>query len=96
MFLISFIISIAIIFVTLYNSFIQKKNQVENAFSTVDVILQKRSDLIPRLVTLAQMYMQFEQKILTEISRLRSRASSKDLSDNSIAESVQKTKFREF
>jgi hypothetical protein len=28
--------------------------------------------LIPRLVTLAQMYMQFEQKILIEISRLRS------------------------
>ncbi|PHM09289.1 LemA family protein [Nostoc sp. 'Peltigera malacea cyanobiont' DB3992] len=82
-FFISFIISTAIIFVTLYNSLIQKKNQVENAFSTVDVILQKRSDLIPRLVTLAQMYMQFEQKILTEISKLRSRASSKDLSDNS-------------
>ncbi|MEH1811136.1 MAG: LemA family protein [Nostoc sp.] len=82
-FFISFIISTAIIFVTLYNSLIQKKNQVENAFSTVDVILQKRSDLISRLVTLAQMYMQFEQKILTEISKLRSRASSKDLSDNS-------------
>ncbi|MEH1959765.1 MAG: LemA family protein [Nostoc sp.] len=39
--------------------------------------------MIPRLVTLAQMYMQFEQKILTEISRLRSRATSKNLSDNS-------------
>ncbi|WP_442940653.1 LemA family protein [Nostoc sp.] len=51
---------------------------MKNAFFTVDIILQKRSDLIPRLITLAQMYMQFEQKILTEISRLRSRASSKD------------------
>ncbi|MEH2212361.1 LemA family protein [Nostoc sp.] len=62
---------------------IQKKNQVSNAFSTVDVILQKRNDLIPRLVTLAQMYMQFEQKTLIEINRLRSRATLKNLSDNS-------------
>ncbi|WP_375505734.1 LemA family protein [uncultured Nostoc sp.] len=67
----------------LYNSLIHKKNQVNNAFSTIDVILQKRSDLIPRLVTLAQIYMQFEQKTLIEISRLRSRATSKNLSDNS-------------
>ena len=47
------------------------------------MILQKRNDLIPRLVTLAQMYMQFEQKTLIEISRLRSRATLKNLSDNS-------------
>lgn len=68
---------------TSYNSLIYKKNQVNNAFSSIDVILQKRSDLIPRLVTLAQMYMQFEQKTLTEISRLRSTVTSKNLSENS-------------
>ncbi|MEH2378004.1 MAG: LemA family protein [Nostoc sp.] len=79
----SFIALLLIIFIILYNNLIYKKNQVDNAFSTIDVVLQKRCDLIPRLVTLAQMYMQFEQKILTEISRLRSRATSKNLSDNS-------------
>ncbi|MBD2514191.1 LemA family protein [Nostoc sp. FACHB-973] len=82
-YLIIFIILLFTIYVYLYNSVIYKKNQVDNAFSSVDVILQKRSDLIPRLVTLAQIYMQFEQQILIEISRLRSRASSKNLSDNS-------------
>ncbi|MDZ8035369.1 MULTISPECIES: LemA family protein [unclassified Nostoc] len=82
-FIISLIIFILIIFIILYNSLIQKKNQVDNAFSTVDVILQKRSDLIPRLVTLAQIYMQFEQKTLIEISRLRSTITSKNLSNNS-------------
>ncbi|MEH2203279.1 MAG: LemA family protein [Nostoc sp.] len=74
---------ILIIFAFQYNSLIQKKNQVSNAFSTIDVILHKRNDLIPRLVTLAQIYMQFEQKTLIEISRLRSRATLKNLSDNS-------------
>ncbi|MDZ8069745.1 MAG: LemA family protein [Nostoc sp. DedQUE08] len=82
-FIISFLILVLSIFIILYNSLIKKKNQVHNAFSTIDVILQKRSDLIPRLVTLAQIYMQFEQKTLIEISRLRSRATSKNLSDNS-------------
>ncbi|MDZ7964487.1 MAG: LemA family protein [Nostoc sp. DedSLP03] len=78
-----FIILSLIIFIALYNSLIYKKNQVDNAFSGVDVILQKRSDLIPRLVTLAQIYMQFEQKTLIEISRLRSTITSKNLSNNS-------------
>ncbi|MGV0106762.1 LemA family protein [Nostoc sp. DSM 114160] len=81
-FLISFIILVIVCIVS-YNSLIQKKNQVNNAFSTINVILQKRSDLIPRLVTLAQIYMQFEQKTLIEISRLRSTVTSKNLSDNS-------------
>ncbi|MEH2166198.1 MAG: LemA family protein [Nostoc sp.] len=78
-----FIVLSLIILIALYNSLIYKKNQVDNAFSSVDVILQKRSDLIPRLVTLAQIYMQFEQKTLIEISRLRSTITSKNLSNNS-------------
>ncbi len=82
-FIIIFTFILLMSFGFLYNSLIHKKNQVNNAFSTIDVILQKRSDLIPRLVTLAQIYMQFEQKTLIEISRLRSRATSKNLSDNS-------------
>ncbi|MEH1906154.1 LemA family protein [Nostoc sp.] len=82
-YIISFIALLLIILIVLYNNLSYKKNQVDNAFSSIDVVLQKRCALIPRLVTLAQMYMQFEQKILTEISRLRSRATSKNLSDNS-------------
>lgn len=82
-FIISLIFLFLIVFLAYYNSLIYKKNQVSNAFSSVDVILQKRSDLIPRLVTLAQRYMQFEQKTLIEISRLRSTITSTNLSENS-------------
>lgn len=49
-FIISFISLCLIGYIASYNSLIYKKNQVDNAFSSVDVILQKRSDLIPRLV----------------------------------------------
>ncbi|MDX2098137.1 MAG: LemA family protein [Leptolyngbyaceae cyanobacterium bins.59] len=77
----SFLLALAIIggilfaiWMTLYNSLIDKKNQVEKAFSSIDVLLKKRSDLIPNLVATVQKYMQFEQETLTEIARLRSKA----------------------
>ncbi|GAB1544746.1 LemA family protein [Scytonema sp. NUACC21] len=67
---------IPIIVILLYNSLVAKKNQVEKAFGTIDVLLKKRSDLIPNLVAVAQNYMQYEKETLTEIARLRSRAMS--------------------
>lgn len=82
LFIITIVILIFVVFIFFYNSLIYKNNQVNNAFSTVDVILQKRSDLIPNLVALARMYMQFEQTTLVEISRLRNRANSKRITDN--------------
>lgn len=58
----------------LYNSLVGKKNQVENAFASIDVLLKKRCDLIPNLVATVQEYAQFEQNTLVNISKLRSRA----------------------
>jgi len=62
--------------IALYNSLVGKKNQVDNAFATIDVMLKKRCDLIPNLVAVAQQYMKSEQKTLTKIAGLRSRALS--------------------
>ncbi|BAZ17729.1 putative lemA protein [Calothrix sp. NIES-4071] len=72
----SIIIGIVIAGIILYNSLIYKKNQVDNAFSSIDVLLQKRWDLIPNLVAVAQQYMKFEQQTLTEIARLRTQLMS--------------------
>ncbi|MBD2299156.1 LemA family protein [Nostoc sp. FACHB-87] len=72
----------AFIFANLYNKLIKSKNQVDYAFSTIDVLLQKRWDLIPNLVAIAEKYMQFEQKTLTEIVRLRTKLISERVSDN--------------
>lgn len=70
-----------IVFVGLYNSLIGKKNQVLNAFSSIDTMLKKRFDLIPNLVESVKNYMQHEKGTLTEITQLRSRAMSGPLSD---------------
>ena len=66
--------------VQIYNSLIGKKNQVSKSFSSVDVLLKKRWDLIPNLVAVVKNHMQFEQQTLAEVTRLRSRAMSDDIS----------------
>ena len=73
---------VAVIFVGMYNSLIRKKNQVKNIFATVDAILKKRYDLIPNLVATAQKYMEHEQHVLTEVTKLRAKALSGDTSDD--------------
>lgn len=57
-----------------YVSLIQKRNKVAEAFSSIDVQLKKRYDLIPNILTIAQKYMEHERGILEEITRLRSQA----------------------
>ena len=75
-----FLVGVALIGVLLYNSLISKKNQVDNAFASVDVLLKKRTDLIPNLVSTVQNYMQYEKNTLVELTRLRSRAMSGQVS----------------
>ncbi|HAE13422.1 MAG: LemA family protein [Chitinophagales bacterium] len=72
MFLLIPLILIFLYGVFLYNSLIQKNNQVENAFGQVDVILKKRFDLIPNLVETVRQYMTFEKDTLSRITELRS------------------------
>ena len=66
--------------VQIYNSLVMKKNQVSKSFSSVDVLLKKRWDLIPNLVAVVKNHMQFEQQTLAEVTRLRSRAMADDIS----------------
>ncbi|MGL5875230.1 MAG: LemA family protein [Xenococcaceae cyanobacterium] len=70
------------IFLTIgiYNTIIVRKNQVDRAFSSIDVLLKKRCDLIPNLIAVVKKYMDYEQKTLTEVVRLRSRVVSGDAS----------------
>ncbi len=65
--------------IQIYNGLIAKKNQVKKSFSSVDVLLKKRWDLIPNLVAVVKNHMEFEQQTLAEITRLRARAMSGDI-----------------
>ena len=72
-----------IIVIALYNLYagvIQKKNKVEEAFSSIDVQLKKRYDLIPNILTIAQKFMDHEKGLFEEVTKLRTQALS--LSNN--------------
>ncbi len=72
---------IILILVLMYNSLINKKNQVENIFASVDTQLKKRYDLIPNLIASVQQYMQHERSILEKVTKLRTQAMQTNISD---------------
>lgn len=69
-----------LVVVGMYNSLIGKKNDVENAFASIDTILKKRYDLIPNLVATVKQYMEHERGLLESITALRARAVSGNIS----------------
>jgi len=58
----------------MYNSLVQRRNRVDQAYSTIDVQLVQRYDLIPKLVETVRQYMTHERTLLEDIVRLRSEA----------------------
>lgn len=60
-----------VIFYGWYVVLISRRNSVTEALSGVDVQLQKRSNLIPNVLTIAQKYMDYERQLLDEITQLR-------------------------
>ena len=57
--------------IVLNNSVANCRNAMESAFSSIDVMLKKRTDLIPNLVASVKQYMQHEAGLLTKITELR-------------------------
>lgn len=64
----------------IFNSLIRRKNDADNAFASIDVMLRKRYDLIPKIVEAVKAYMNYERDLLTEITGLRVKALSQGLS----------------
>ena len=71
--LIVIIVIILIAVAATYNSLIGRRNQVQNAESSIDVMLKKRYDLIPNLVQTVKQYMEHERELLENITALRSK-----------------------
>ena len=66
----------------MYNNLVGKKNQVTNVFASIDALLKKRYDLIPNLVATVKTYMQHEKGLLTDITEMRAKAVSGQLTDD--------------
>lgn len=62
--------------IVIYNSLITLRNRFKNAFSQIDVQLQRRYDLIPNLVETTKAYMKHERETLDAVISARNQASS--------------------
>ena len=54
-----------------FNSLSKRRNQIENAISSLDALFIQRSDLIPNLIATTKEYMAYEQDTLRQITELR-------------------------
>ena len=81
---ITIIILIIIYALVSYNSFIKLGNKVKEAFSTMDVYLKKRWDLIPNIVEVVKGYAKHEENTLKEVVELRNNAYDNMQSDAKI------------
>ncbi len=59
-----------------YNGFVKLRNSIEEAFSTMDVYLKKRYDLIPNLVETVKGYATHERETLDKVISARNMAAS--------------------
>jgi LemA protein len=57
-----------------YNGLIRRRNQIENAWSQIDVQLKRRLDLIPNLVETVKGYAAHERETLDAVIRARNAA----------------------
>lgn len=68
---IAIIAVLAIYLIVQYNAFVKANNIVKEAFSTMDVYLKKRWDLIPNLVEVVKGYAKHEKETFNQITSLR-------------------------
>ena len=61
-----------------YNGLVTQRNRVQNAWSTIDVQLKRRYDLIPNLLETVKGYAEHEREVLTAVTRARANAMSAD------------------
>src|SRR5574344_2635371 len=67
---------VVIYFILAYNYLIKLKNYVKEAFSTMDIYLKKRWDLVPNLVDVVNAYALHEKNVLNNITELRAKSYS--------------------
>ena len=60
--------------VATYNTLVQNRNRIANAFGQIDVQLKRRYDLVPNLVETARAYLAHEAGVLEAVTRARGAA----------------------
>lgn len=72
---------VAAVIVWMYNSLIRVKNQVDEAWSDIDVQLKRRHDLIPNLIATVKGYAAHEKNLFEKVTEARTRAMTAGTAD---------------
>jgi LemA protein len=62
--------------IRLHNGLVTRRNAVDNAFSTIDVQMKLRCDLVPRVVDSVRGYMDYERGVLEQLTTVRASGAS--------------------
>jgi LemA protein len=65
------VVGIFIYLITIYNSLVRLKNDIDKAWANIDVLLKQRHDELPKLIETCKGYMQYEQKTFQLITEAR-------------------------
>lgn len=74
-----------------HNAFVTLNSQTEEAFSTIDVYLKKRYDLIPNIVETVKGYAKHESETFIKVTEARSKAVSASTPEEKAAADAQMT-----
>lgn len=70
--ILAIVVVIALFVIGIYNNLVRARQKVKNAWSQIEVQLQRRFDLIPNLVETVKGYMAHETETLEKVTSLRS------------------------
>ena len=93
--ILAIIVILIIAIIGMYNSLVQSRIKVDNAWSQIDVQLQRRFDLIPNFVETVKGYMEHEKATFEKIANLRtswansSSVSEKAALDNQLSDALK-------
>ena len=66
------IVGVAAYVATIYNSLVQVKHNVDQAWANIDVLLKQRGDELGKLIDAVKGYLSYERDLLTRLTTLRS------------------------
>jgi LemA protein len=84
------VVCLAVYAIGVYNSCVQKRNNTNESWSNIEVILKQRHDELPKLISTCKQYMKHEsgtlEKVIAARNRVQEASQSKDIKALGMAE----------